>query len=164
MKWIDVARALDPFGRAAIGDCLKTIGVPGLTLIGGVHYLINKYGLAMDNVERYDVVLGNGTQVIADISTIRDLFWALKGGANNFGPVTNTTIQAFREDQVYEFIKVSPIAAGGVFTIQYNATTKAASASMMGVQEGISNPPSQFVYFTAIDGPIKEDNVMALRQ
>ncbi|KAL4783597.1 hypothetical protein BJX76DRAFT_368340 [Aspergillus varians] len=186
MKWIDVIRALEPYGRAVIGGRLKTIGVPGLTLIGGVHYFINKYGFAMDNVDRYDVVLGNGTQVIADSATNTDLFWALKGGANNFGLVTkftlrtydipkvSTTIQAFEEDQIYDFIKAcvalsrvdspDPVAAGGVFTIQYNATTKVASASAMGVQEGVSNPPSQFANFTAVDGPMKIHNVTNMRQ
>lgn len=185
MKWIDVIRALDPYGRVAIGGRLKNIGVPGLTLIGGVHYFINKYGFAMDNVERYDVVLGNGTQVISDGSTNSDLFWALKGGANNFGLVTkftlkthripkvSTTIQTFEEDKVYDFIKAAmdmgrldnsdPIAAGSVLTVQYNATTKAVSASLLGVQEGASNPPSQFANFTAIAGPTKMHNVTTLR-
>jgi len=59
-----------------IGGRLKTIGVPGLELIGGFHYLINKYGMAMDNVLSYDVVLGNGTQVIANSTSNPDLFWA----------------------------------------------------------------------------------------
>lgn len=184
MKWIDVVSALDPYHRAVIGGRLKTIGVPGLTLIGGVHYFINKYGFAMDNVVRYDVVLGNGTQVIADNSTNRDLFWALKGGANNFGLVTkftlktyhmpnvSTTIQTFEESEVYDFIKAAvalsrlddrdPIAAGGILTIQHNVTTKAVSASLMGVQEGISNPPSQFANFTAIEGPTKVHNVTTM--
>ncbi|PLB55787.1 putative FAD-binding oxidoreductase [Aspergillus steynii IBT 23096] len=186
MKWIDVIRALEPHHRAAIGGRLKTIGVPGLTLIGGVHYFINKYGFAMDNVERYDVVLGNGTQVIADSSTNCDLFWALKGGANNFGLVTkftlkthhmpkvSTTIQTFNESGVYDFIDAAvamsrldephTIAAGGILTLQYNATTKVVSASIMGVQEGVSKPPSQFANFTAIDGPIKMHNVTTMRQ
>lgn len=139
----------------------------------------------MDNVERYDVVLGNGTQVISDGSTNSDLFWALKGGANNFGLVTkftlkthripkvSTTIQTFEEDKVYDFIKAAmdmgrldnsdPIAAGSVLTVQYNATTKAVSASLLGVQEGASNPPSQFANFTAIAGPTKMHNVTTLR-
>ncbi|KAE8155204.1 putative FAD-binding oxidoreductase [Aspergillus avenaceus] len=186
MKWIDVIRALDPHGRAAIGGRLKTIGVPGLTLIGGVHYFINKYGFAMDNVERYDVVLGNGTQVIADSSTNRDLFWALNGGAANFGLVTkftlrthripqvSTTIQMFDESGVYDFIDAAvamvriddsdPVAAGGVLTLQYNATTKVVSALLMGVQEGVSRPPSQFANFTAIPGPVKMHNVTTMRQ
>lgn len=185
MKWIDVVRALDPHHRAVIGGRLKSIGVPGLTLIGGVHYFINKYGFAMDNVERYDVVLGNGTEVIADSSTNRDLFWALKGGANNFGLVTkftlktyhmpkvSTTIQKFNESGVYDFIDAAvamarldehhTIAAGGILTVHYNVTTKVVSASVMGVQEGVSKPPSQFANFTAIDGPIKRHNVTTMR-
>ena len=62
LRWFDVYSFLEPYGRVAIGGRLKTIGVPGLTLFGGVHYFINKYGYAMDNVVSYDVVLGNGTQ------------------------------------------------------------------------------------------------------
>jgi FAD/FMN-containing dehydrogenase len=186
MTWYDVYAALDPHGRIAIGGRLKTIGVPGLTLIGGVHYFINKYGFAMDNVVSYDIVLGNGTQVIANYTTNQDLFWALKGGANNFGlvtkftlktysiPLISTTIQTFNESGIYDFVKATcdlaslddadPIAAGSIITIQYNATTKAASGSILGVQEGISNPPSQFANFSAIPGPIKLNNVTTLKQ
>ena len=178
--------ALEPYGRVAIGGRLKTIGVPGLTLIGGVHYFINKYGYAMDNVVNYDVVLGNGTQVQANRFLNPDLFWALKGGANNFGLVTkftlntyhipqiSTTIQTFNESSIKDFIKATcelasldnpePIAAGAVITVQYNATTKVSSASILGVQEGVSNPPSQFANFSAIPGQIKINNVTTLRQ
>ncbi|OBT97055.1 hypothetical protein VE01_04837 [Pseudogymnoascus verrucosus] len=186
MTWYDVYAALDPHGRIAIGGRLKTIGVPGLTLIGGVHYFINKYGFAMDNVVSYDIVLGNGTQVTANDTTNQDLFWALKGGANNFGlvtkftlktysiPLISTTIQTFNESGIYDLVKATcdlaslddadPIAAGSIITIQYNATTKAASGSILGVQEGISNPPSQFANFSAIPGPIKLNNVTTLKQ
>jgi FAD/FMN-containing dehydrogenase len=97
---------------------MKTIGVPGLTLIGGFHYFVNKYGYVMDNVVSYDIVLGNGTQTVANAISNPDLFWALKGGANNFGVVTkfvlktypitqlSATIQNFNESgakSVYEF-------------------------------------------------------------
>lgn len=67
---------------------MKIIGVSGLSLIGGFHYLTNKYGFAMDNIMSYEVVLGNGTQVVANTTSYIDLFWVLKGGANNFGVVT----------------------------------------------------------------------------
>ncbi|PYH33477.1 FAD-binding oxidoreductase [Aspergillus neoniger CBS 115656] len=181
MTWYDVYSALDPYGRAAIGGRLKTIGVPGLTLIGGVSYFINKYGFAMDNVVNYDIVLGNGTQVAANATSHPDLFWALKGGANNFGVVTkftlktysmphiSTTIQEFNETAVHDFIKAScdwvvadsdtSIAAGSVLTITYNATTGSVSPLLLGVQEGISNPPSKFTNFTAIPGVYKVSNV-----
>ena len=63
LTWYDVYKALEPHGRAAIGARLKTIGVPGLSLIGGFHCFTNKYGYAMSNVISYDVVLSHGTQV-----------------------------------------------------------------------------------------------------
>lgn len=184
MVWYDVYEALAPYERAAIGGRLKTIGVPGLTLIGGFHYFNNKYGYAMDNVVSYDVVLGNGTQVIATKASHPDLFWALKGGANNFGIVTkftlktyhvpkiSTTIQVFNETYVPQFIDAmcnsamvdddDPIAAGMVASITYNATTKVTSATLLGVQEGVSNPPSQFANFSSIPATTRVDNVTTL--
>lgn len=56
----------------------------------------NKYGMAMDNVVSYDVVLGNGTQVVANSASNRDLFWALKGGFSYFDIVTKFTIKTLK--------------------------------------------------------------------
>lgn len=72
--WYDVYGVLAPYDLYCIGGRLKTIGVPSLTLIGGFHYLINTYGLTMDNILSYDVVLGNGTQVVANATSNGDLF------------------------------------------------------------------------------------------
>ncbi|KAJ5787189.1 hypothetical protein N7457_002179 [Penicillium paradoxum] len=181
LTWYDVYSALDPYGRTAIGGRLKTIGVPGLTLIGGVSYYINKYGFAMDNVASYDIVLGNGTLTTANPKNNPDLFWALKGGANNFGIVTkftlktyympkiSTTIQVFNESSTPAFSRAicdwavgnsdSPVAAGSVITTTYNTTTHEISSSLMGVQAGVSNPPSEFRNFTAIPGVAKIHSV-----
>lgn len=169
--WVDVYRKLDQYGLYAIGGRLKTIGVPGLTLIGGFHYFNNKYGWAMDNVVGYEAVLGNGTLLIANQTTHCDLFWALKGGANNFGIVTKFTLrthaipkistqaQTFNESAVPAFIQAvcdfiesdGPyVGAGAVITIQYNATTKMVTPFLLGVQEGIESPPSRFANFSAI--------------
>lgn len=174
--------ALSSYGLYAIGGRLKTIGVPGLSLIGGFHYFINKYGFVMDNVIQYDVVLGNGTQIVASNTTNSDLFWALKGGANNFGIVTkftfkaypipkiSTTIQQFNESMIPDFLTAATdlvkydnpdLAAGQVISIQYNATTKVASASLLGVQEGTESPPSTFANFTAIPAVARINNVTA---
>lgn len=186
LTWYDVYSALEPHGRVAIGGRLKTIGVPGLSLIGGFHYFNNKYGYAMDNVVSYDVVLGNGTQVTATKSSHKDLFWALKGGANNYGLVTkftlrtydmpkvSTTIQVYNESGIPDFLNAvcnmalldekDPIAAGMVASVQYNATTKVSSASLLGVQEGISRPPSQFANFSAIPATTRINNVTTMKQ
>lgn len=179
-RLFDLYSYLEPYGLAAIGGRLKTIGVSGLTLIGGVHYFANKYGYAMDNVLSYNVVLGNGTQVVANATTHKDLFWALKGGANNFGIVTrfviktykipniSTTIQAYNHTEVPAFIGAvcdfvqhedSTIGAGAVFTVQYNVTTNLSSASILGVQEGVQSPPMRFTNFSSIPSVSRVDNV-----
>lgn len=185
LNWYQVYSALEPHGRVAIGGRMKTIGVPGLTLIGGFHYFNNKYGYAMDNVVTYDVVLGNGTQIIVDKSSHADLFWALKGGANNFGIVTkfelktyavpkvSTTIQVFNETYIPQYLSAvceaanmndeNPIAAGMIATITYNTTTKIALGSVLGVQEGVSSPPSQFANFTKIPATERINNVTTMK-
>ncbi|KXH56404.1 FAD binding domain-containing protein [Colletotrichum nymphaeae SA-01] len=170
-RWDGVYGALEPYGLYCVGGRMKTIGSAGLTLIGGWHYLNNKYGYAMDNVISYDVVLGNGTQVVASKQSNPDLFWALKGGALNFGIVTrflvqaykipqiSTTIQSFSEDQIEPFVEATchlasnddpSIGAGAVISISYNTTTKSATGSLLGVQEGTESPPSRFERFSAI--------------
>jgi FAD/FMN-containing dehydrogenase len=180
-RWIDVYTAVGEYGLYCIGGRLKTIGVPGLSLIGGFHYLINKYGFTIDNIQSYSVVLGNGTQVIANSTSNPDLFWALKGGANNFGIVTkftitalpipkiSTTIQTFNESAVPAFIDATvamvendpgDIAAGSVLSITYNQTTNAISPSLLGVQEGTESPPSRFANFSAIPSTMTSNNVL----
>jgi FAD/FMN-containing dehydrogenase len=181
-RWVDVYGALAPYGLYCVGGRLKTIGVSGLTLIGGFHYFNNKYGFSMDNVVQYDVVLGNGSHVVSTASSHSDLFWALKGGANNFGIVTkftlqaypipevSTTIQIFDETAIPDFMKATSdltlhhnpdLAAGQVLSVQYNATTKAVSATLLGVQEGTESPPSTFQNFTTIPSDVKIHNVTA---
>lgn len=180
-KWVDVYTALHPYGQYTVGGRLKTIGVPGLTLIGGMNYFLNKYGWTMDNVLSYDIVLGNGTQIVANNASNPDLFWALKGGASNFGIVTKfvlktynisqvaSTIQNFPESSIPAFIEAAcnmalyddgSVAAGGVVNIDYNMTTKEAGAQVFGLQEKVESPPSRFANFTAIpDATSRTHNV-----
>ena len=179
-RWVDVYSALAPYDLYCIGGRMKTIGVPGLSLIGGFHYLTNKYGFAMDNVVSYDVVLGNGSQVVANISTNPDLFWALKGGANNFGVVTkfvlktlpipqiSTTLQVFNESVVREFIEATvdlaknqdpEIGAGSIITISYNTTSRETTAVLRGVQEGTESPPSSFNKFSQLPSVLSQNAV-----
>jgi FAD/FMN-containing dehydrogenase len=182
----DAYSYLEPYNRVLIGGRLKTIGLAGLTLGGGVHYFINKYGYAMDNVLSYDVVIGNGTLVTANATQNADLFWALKGGSSNFGIVTKFTskvydipqvsvvFQQWNESAVKDFCKAvvdlaslndaEPIAAGGVIIINYNATTKEVTPELLGMQEGASLEPSQFANFSAIPSTSKFNNITTAAQ
>jgi FAD/FMN-containing dehydrogenase len=66
-------------------EFLGDVGVGGLTLGGGLSFLSAEYGLVCDNVVNYEVVLANASIVNANASSNSDLYWALKGGGNQFG-------------------------------------------------------------------------------
>lgn len=83
--WSEVYQALEPYGLYAIGGRLKSIGVGGLTLGGGINYFGNKYGFTADTTSAYEVVLSTGMVVTATAKNHPELFWGLKGGLNNLG-------------------------------------------------------------------------------
>ena len=58
--WDDVYAALAPFGVNVVGGRVTGIGVAGLTLGGGYSWKTNQYGLALDNVVAFELVLPNG--------------------------------------------------------------------------------------------------------
>src|SRR5258708_4664499 len=69
-------------------------GIAGVTLGGGVGWLVRKSGLPCDNVLSCEVVTAEGAIVAADAETNADLFWGLRGGGGNFGIVTSFLFQA----------------------------------------------------------------------
>lgn len=92
--WNAVYSALTPQNLAVIGGRVAPIGVGGLTTGGGISFFSSLYGWACDNVASYDVVLASGIQVTASPSSNSDLYWALRGGGNNFGIVVNFNYEA----------------------------------------------------------------------
>jgi FAD/FMN-containing dehydrogenase len=93
-KWFDVYSALQPTGMAVIGGRVSGIGVGGLTTGGGISFFSNIYGWACDNVASYEVVTASGIIVTASPTQNSDLYFALRGGGNNFGIVTKFTLNA----------------------------------------------------------------------
>jgi hypothetical protein len=84
----DVDQATQHFGLATtLGSC-PTVGIAGLTLGGGLGFLMSKYGAACDNVLSANVVTVNGRQLEASQNSNPDLFWAIRGGGGNFGVAT----------------------------------------------------------------------------
>ncbi len=73
-----------------------TVGIGGLTLGGGIGYLVRKHGLTIDPLVAAEVVTAAGDIVIADETSHPDLFWALRGGGGNFGVVTRLKYKLHR--------------------------------------------------------------------
>jgi FAD/FMN-containing dehydrogenase len=86
-RWTDVLPQVAPHGLAPLLGFNAHLGVVGYTLGGGLGWLGRKHGLAVDSVRALDVVLPDATHVRVTPETEPDLFWALRGGASNFGVV-----------------------------------------------------------------------------
>ncbi|MCJ1384458.1 hypothetical protein MMC17_007574 [Xylographa soralifera] len=99
--WLDVYRYLDALGLAVSGGRDSNVGVAGLTLGGGLSYFIPRFGFVCDNVVNYEVVLASGEVVNANASSRSDLFFALKGGSNNFGVVTRFDFKIFTQGNIW---------------------------------------------------------------
>jgi hypothetical protein len=85
----DVDRETHVFGLAVPAGVISKTGIAGLTLGGGVGWLVRKYGLTCDNVLSFDIVTADGKPRVASANENEDLFWALRGGGGNFGIVTS---------------------------------------------------------------------------
>jgi FAD/FMN-containing dehydrogenase len=65
-----------------------SVGIGGITLGGGVGYLVRKYGLTIDDLLAADIVTADGQELRVDATSHPDLFWAVRGGGGNFGVAT----------------------------------------------------------------------------
>jgi FAD/FMN-containing dehydrogenase len=83
--WGGVAASLRQAGLALTAGDTASVGVGGLMLAGGIGWMTRKYGLAIDNLIRADLVTADGQLVRADAERHAGLFWGLRGGGGNFG-------------------------------------------------------------------------------
>ncbi len=104
--WEDVDRATIPHGLATTGGTFGDTGIGGLTLTGGIGFLMGTAGLSCDNLVRAVVVTADGDIVIAGDDGDPELLWALRGGGGNFGVVTEFefALHALRPIQAGRFV------------------------------------------------------------
>ncbi len=83
--WKELNRETQVHGLATTGGVVGTTGIAGLTLGGGLGWLMPKYGLALDNLRSVELVMADGRVLRASRDENPDLFWAVRGGGGNFG-------------------------------------------------------------------------------
>jgi FAD/FMN-containing dehydrogenase len=94
--WGAVAEALAEHGLALTSGDTTSVGVGGLTLGGGMGWMVRKYGLTIDSLRAVDLVTADGRSLRASADEHPDLFWAVRGGGGNFGVVTHFEFVAQR--------------------------------------------------------------------
>jgi FAD/FMN-containing dehydrogenase len=105
LTWGEFNRETQAFGLATTGGVVSTTGIAGLTLGGGLGWMMGKHGLSCDNLLSADIVTAGGEFLTASATEHPDLFWGLRGGGGNFGVVTSFE---------YQLHPVGPVLAGMV--------------------------------------------------
>jgi len=103
--WSEFNRETQIYGLATTGGVIGSTGISGLTLGGGLGWLMPKYGLALDNLRSAEMVMADSSVTRASADENAELFWAIRGGGGNFG------IAASFE---YALHPVGPMIAGGL--------------------------------------------------
>lgn len=112
VTWAELSQELQAFGLAATGGFVGTTGVSGLTLGGGLGWMVRKHGLALDNLLSADVVTADARLLTASSTENQDLFWAIRGGGGNFGVVTSFEFQVHPLDSVLAGLVMHPASKG----------------------------------------------------
>jgi FAD/FMN-containing dehydrogenase len=120
-----------------------SVGIGGITLSGGVGYLVRKYGLTIDDLLAAEVVTADGQELHVDDQSHPDLFWAIRGGGGNFGVATRFRFRLHPVDQVLGgmlFLPATPEVIAG-----FIAAADAAPEELSGIVNVMPAPPMPMV-------------------
>ena len=105
---IEVTDAAAEHGLAVGFGDTGSVGIGGITLGGGIGYLVRKHGLTVDSLLGAEVVTADGSVLQVDADSHPDLFWAIRGGGGNFGVVTRFTFALHPIEQIVGGFLVLP--------------------------------------------------------
>jgi FAD/FMN-containing dehydrogenase len=120
-----------------------SVGIGGLTLGGGVGYLVRRHGLTADSLLAAELVTADGRLLHTDAETHPDLFWAIRGGGGNFGVATRLKFRLHPLDGIVGGLLLLPATAQVI--ADFMAATEAAPEELSGIAAVMPAPPMPFV-------------------
>jgi len=123
VKWGEFDGETEKYGLATTGGVISSTGIAGLTLGGGIGWLMGKHGLSCDNLISADLVNAEGQHITASAAENPDLFWAIRGGGGNFGIVTAFEYQLHPLKSVHGGVLLYPSARAVELIRQYRDIT-----------------------------------------
>jgi len=120
-----------------------SVGISGITLGGGIGYLVRKHGLTIDNLLAAEIVTADGRRLQVDAGTSPDLFWALRGGGGNFGVVTGLQYRLHPLASIVGGILVLPATPETV--AGFIAAAEAAPDELSTIANVMPAPPMPFL-------------------
>lgn len=150
VAWAETGLTAGEYTRAAGAYGLVTgfgdtgsVGIGGITLGGGVGYLVRKYGLTIDDLLAAEVVTADGQLLHVDAEHHPDLFWAMRGGGGNFGVATRFQFRMHSVDTILGGILILPATPDVIAGFIVEA--EAAPEELSTIANVISAPPMPFI-------------------
>jgi FAD/FMN-containing dehydrogenase len=144
--------AADAYGLVTGFGDTGSVGIGGLTLGGGVGYLVRKYGLTIDDLLAAEVVTADGQLRHVDAETHPDLFWAIRGGGGNFGVATRFQFQLHGVDTVVGGMLILPATPDLIAS--FIAEAEAAPEELSTIANVMIAPPMPFLPAEAHGKPV----------
>jgi FAD/FMN-containing dehydrogenase len=135
--------AAGAYGLATGFGDTGSVGIGGITLGGGVGYLVRKHGLTIDDLLAAELVTADGQLLHVDADHHPDLFWALRGGGGNFGVATRFQFRLHQVDQVVGGMLLLPATAEVI--AGFIAEAQAAPEELSTIANVMRAPPMPMV-------------------
>jgi FAD/FMN-containing dehydrogenase len=126
-----------PFGDTG------SVGIGGLTLGGGIGFLVRKRGLTIDNMLSAELVTADGQLLRVDAESHPDLFWAIRGGGGNFGVATRFQLRLHELDGIVGGMLILPATADTIYG--FMAEAEAAPEELSAIANVMPAPPMPFL-------------------
>jgi hypothetical protein len=140
---VEVTKAAGAHGLAVGFGDTGSVGIGGITLGGGVGYLVRKYGLTIDSLLAAELVTADGQCLTVDAGHHPDLFWAIRGGGGNFGVATRLKFQLQPVDTIVGGMLILPATPDTVAA--FMAEAEAAPDELSTIANVMPAPPMPFL-------------------